>query len=136
MMNLSRLWLMMTLSRSRALPHPAHYNDVPLIQAEHPLSLPPPPFPPLTCGPQASGSGYVEMDHTKVLCAVYGPKPRQDVSFSERGKLLCDFRYVVTACLEASSSEIHHRRHAAMIVTLPAPDMLPEFDLGGEEWPR
>ena len=25
--------------------------------------------------------------------AVYGPKPRQDVQFSESGKLLCDFRY-------------------------------------------
>ena len=26
---------------------------------------------------QASGSAYVELEHTKVLCAVYGPKPRQ-----------------------------------------------------------
>jgi len=43
---------------------------------------------------QASGSAYVEVDHTKVICAVYGPKPRQDVGFSEEGKLLCDFRYV------------------------------------------
>jgi ribonuclease PH len=33
------------------------------------------------------------MEHTKVLVAVYGPKARQDVEFSDEGKLRCDFRY-------------------------------------------
>ncbi|EWM22788.1 Exoribonuclease, phosphorolytic domain 1 [Nannochloropsis gaditana] len=41
----------------------------------------------------ASGSAYLEMEHTKVLVAVYGPKARQDVEFSDEGKLICDFRY-------------------------------------------
>ncbi len=53
------------------------------------------PLPPFLSPPtlQASGSAYLELEHTKVLVAVYGPKPRQDVEFSEDGKLLCDFRY-------------------------------------------
>lgn len=42
---------------------------------------------------QASGSAYMEVDHTKVVCAVYGPKPRQDVAFSDKGTILCDLRY-------------------------------------------
>jgi len=48
---------------------------------------------------KASGSAYLELEHTKVLVAVYGPKPRQDVEFSEDGKLLCDFRYAPFARL-------------------------------------
>lgn len=35
----------------------------------------------------------MEIDHTKVVCAVYGPKPRQDVAFSDHGTVLCDLRY-------------------------------------------
>lgn len=65
------------------------YHTIPLLVLDYsrPFSFPhSPSF-------QASGSAYLELEHTKVLVAVYGPKPRQDVEFSEDGKLLCDFRY-------------------------------------------
>ncbi|KAG5193051.1 ribosomal protein S5 domain 2-type protein [Tribonema minus] len=42
---------------------------------------------------QASGSAYLELDHTKVICAVYGPHAQSmDTAFSEEGQLKCDLR--------------------------------------------
>ncbi|CAM9873484.1 unnamed protein product [Sphacelaria rigidula] len=43
----------------------------------------------------ATGSAYVEFNHTKVICAVYGPHAQtgRDSSFSEEGQLQCDFSY-------------------------------------------
>jgi ribonuclease PH len=43
---------------------------------------------------QAAGSAYVELDHTKVVCAVYGPHAQAgpEGTFSEGGQLRCDFK--------------------------------------------
>ncbi|CAM9240258.1 unnamed protein product [Ectocarpus sp. 4 AP-2014] len=43
----------------------------------------------------ATGSAYVEFNHTKVICAVYGPHAQTggDSAFSEEGQLQCDFCY-------------------------------------------
>ncbi|CAM9827594.1 unnamed protein product [Ectocarpus sp. 6 AP-2014] len=43
----------------------------------------------------ATGSAYVELNHTKVICAVYGPHAQTggDSAFSEEGQLQCDFSY-------------------------------------------
>jgi len=71
-----------------------------------PSLLAPPSLPPPS---QASGSAYLELEHTKVLVAVYGPKPRQDVEFSEDGKLLCDFRYAPFARLSGGHRQKKER---------------------------
>lgn len=47
---------------------------------------------------QAKGSAYIEMNQTKVICAVYGPREvqrRED--FSLKGQLTCDFRFATFA---------------------------------------
>lgn len=52
---------------------------------------------------QASGSAYIEMGNTKVICGVYGPKSiasRRDAYFSETGQLLCDFKFAPFARLD------------------------------------
>lgn len=43
----------------------------------------------------ASGSSYVELHGTKVVCSVYGPRndPRSQKEFQEKGKFLCDVRF-------------------------------------------
>ena len=43
---------------------------------------------------QANGSAYIEMNQTKVICAVYGPRPIKSVStgYSELGRLNCFFQ--------------------------------------------
>ncbi|CAM9652108.1 unnamed protein product [Chrysoparadoxa australica] len=51
---------------------------------------------------QSAGSAYMEMDHTKVVCAVYGPHAsrRMDTAFSEEGQLRCDVRFAPFASKE------------------------------------
>nr|CCA20090.1 exosome complex exonuclease MTR3like protein putativ [Albugo laibachii Nc14] len=43
----------------------------------------------------ASGSAYVELQGTKVICAVYGPRnnPRGRRKFHEGGQLICDVKF-------------------------------------------
>jgi exosome complex component MTR3 len=48
---------------------------------------------------QAKGSSYIELDKTKVICAVYGPREvpsRQE--FSIKGLLYCDMKYAPFSC--------------------------------------
>ncbi|XP_058953050.2 exosome complex component MTR3 [Pocillopora verrucosa] len=48
---------------------------------------------------QARGSAYIEMQNTKVTCAVYGPRESQrQQEFSERGKLTCEFKFAPFSC--------------------------------------
>jgi len=47
---------------------------------------------------QASGSAYMEVDQTKVICGVYGPKQTSKFQFSEIGKLNCDFKFASFSC--------------------------------------
>eukprot|EP01083_Nonionella_stella_P073791 199761_1 len=42
---------------------------------------------------QAAGSAYIEMNNTKVIAAVYGPRHNSKTSVGERGRLTCDFKY-------------------------------------------
>jgi len=47
---------------------------------------------------QAKGSAYIEMNHTKAICAVYGPREvmrRED--FSLKGQLTCELRFTTFA---------------------------------------
>jgi len=41
----------------------------------------------------ATGSAYYERDCTKVLCAVYGPKPSTQTQFNEQGILNCEVKF-------------------------------------------
>uniref|UniRef100_A0A0B7BKG3 Exosome complex component MTR3 n=1 Tax=Arion vulgaris TaxID=1028688 RepID=A0A0B7BKG3_9EUPU len=48
---------------------------------------------------QARGSAYIEMNQTKVICAIYGPREvlrRED--FSLKGQLTCDFKFATFSC--------------------------------------
>lgn len=48
---------------------------------------------------QAKGSAYIEMDKTKLICAVYGPRQvsrRED--FSLKGMLTCEFKFSTFSC--------------------------------------
>eukprot|EP01111_Echinosteliopsis_oligospora_P014833 TRINITY_DN5694_c0_g1_i1.p1 TRINITY_DN5694_c0_g1~~TRINITY_DN5694_c0_g1_i1.p1 ORF type:complete len:263 (-),score=85.13 TRINITY_DN5694_c0_g1_i1:6-794(-) len=48
---------------------------------------------------QASGSAYIEMNNTKVMCTVYGPRQTTKTQeFSEEGQLFCDFKYASFSC--------------------------------------
>eukprot|EP00808_Paulinella_micropora_P018866 g80357.t1 len=42
---------------------------------------------------QANGSAYVEVEATKVICSIYGPRQIKQGDFKEQGQFLCDFRY-------------------------------------------
>ena len=47
---------------------------------------------------RASGSAYIELKNTKVLCSVYGPRPMgASQSFSSTGNLYCHFKYATFA---------------------------------------
>ncbi|XP_078383804.1 exosome complex component MTR3-like isoform X2 [Oculina patagonica] len=47
----------------------------------------------------ARGSAYIEMQKTKVTCAVYGPRESQrQQEFSEKGKLTCEFKFAPFSC--------------------------------------
>ena len=43
---------------------------------------------------QANGSAYLELGRTKIICTVYGPRESTKYQYSEKAKLVCDFRYV------------------------------------------
>ncbi|XP_064652214.1 exosome complex component MTR3-like [Lineus longissimus] len=48
---------------------------------------------------QAKGSAYIEINNTKVICAVYGPREavrRED--FSMKGQLNCEFKFATFSC--------------------------------------
>lgn len=48
---------------------------------------------------QAVGSAYLEQGHTKVVCAVYGPREVQKKSdFSLNGQLFCEFKLAPFSC--------------------------------------
>lgn len=53
------------------------------------------PFMQLGAVSGAAGSAYVELGHTRVVCAVYGPRtdtrPRRE--FSKEGQIVCDVKY-------------------------------------------
>jgi len=47
----------------------------------------------------ATGSAYIELNNTKVICGVYGPKPNtKSQEFSEQGVLFCDFKFATFSC--------------------------------------
>jgi exosome complex component MTR3 len=53
------------------------------------------------CVNEASGSSYIEIGNTKVLCSVYGPReiPRKDDYDFKIAKLNCEFRFASFSCL-------------------------------------
>ncbi|CAM9742463.1 unnamed protein product, partial [Phaeothamnion confervicola] len=55
----------------------------------------------------ATGSAYVEFEHTKIVCAVYGPRAetRGGVAFTEEGQLRCDVKYAPFATAGAGRSD-------------------------------
>ncbi|PRP84693.1 hypothetical protein PROFUN_07943 [Planoprotostelium fungivorum] len=46
---------------------------------------------------QASGSAYLEMANTKIICGIYGPRQIPKMEFSEKAKLQCDFKFATFA---------------------------------------
>ena len=52
------------------------------------------------CVNEASGSSYIEIGNTKVLCSVYGPReiPRKDDYDFKVANLNCEFRFASFAC--------------------------------------
>ena len=42
---------------------------------------------------KASGSAYLELGRTKVLCAVFGPQPAEGRELMQRGQLECALRF-------------------------------------------
>ncbi|XP_013381571.1 exosome complex component MTR3-like [Lingula anatina] len=47
---------------------------------------------------QAKGSAYLEMDKTKIMCAVYGPRQVRREDFSLQGQLTCEFKFLTFSC--------------------------------------
>lgn len=49
----------------------------------------------------ARGSAYIEMQRTKVTCAVYGPREStRQQEFSQKGKLTCEFKFAPFSCCQ------------------------------------
>eukprot|EP00823_Brevimastigomonas_motovehiculus_P006943 TRINITY_DN5968_c0_g1_i1.p1 TRINITY_DN5968_c0_g1~~TRINITY_DN5968_c0_g1_i1.p1 ORF type:complete len:277 (+),score=42.30 TRINITY_DN5968_c0_g1_i1:91-921(+) len=42
---------------------------------------------------QAQGSAYIELNQTKIICSIYGPRQSQKLQLTEKGKFWCDFKY-------------------------------------------
>eukprot|EP00457_Paulinella_chromatophora_P015356 gb/GEZN01015958.1/.p1 GENE.gb/GEZN01015958.1/~~gb/GEZN01015958.1/.p1 ORF type:complete len:264 (+),score=30.45 gb/GEZN01015958.1/:79-870(+) len=42
---------------------------------------------------RANGSAYVEVESTKVICSIYGPRQLKQSGFKEQGQFVCDFRF-------------------------------------------
>lgn len=42
---------------------------------------------------QATGSAYLEMNRTKVICGVYGPLQTNKIEYSDKGKIVCEFKH-------------------------------------------
>lgn len=62
----------------------------------------------LQCGTisQARGSSYLEIGHTKVICAVYGPREvTKKEDFSMYGQLQCEFRFATFASVRRRPHE-------------------------------
>jgi exosome complex component MTR3 len=53
------------------------------------------------CVSEASGSSYVELGNTKMLCSIYGPRdiPRRDDYDFKVAHLNCEFRFSAFSCL-------------------------------------
>ncbi|CAE1138284.1 MTR3 [Acanthosepion pharaonis] len=48
---------------------------------------------------QAKGSAYIELNKTKVICAVYGPREiTRREEFSMKGQLTCEFKFATFSC--------------------------------------
>ena len=45
----------------------------------------------------AAGSAYLEQEHTKLVCAVYGPRWSRRMEYSSTGQFTCDIKYSPTA---------------------------------------
>lgn len=56
----------------------------------------------------ASASVYAESKYTKLICTVYGPRPSSVPRFSDRGIVLCDFRYAPYA-QQTRKTRQHHK---------------------------
>eukprot|EP00761_Pharyngomonas_kirbyi_P007307 gb/GECH01007317.1/.p1 GENE.gb/GECH01007317.1/~~gb/GECH01007317.1/.p1 ORF type:complete len:257 (+),score=56.38 gb/GECH01007317.1/:1-771(+) len=55
----------------------------------------------------ARGSAYIEMDNTKVICSVYGPRQIMN-EFTEQGRLTCEIRFA-TFSQSQRRNRIHHK---------------------------
>jgi len=49
---------------------------------------------------QAKGSAYIELNKNKIICGIYGPRQKKKLQFSNKGKLLCTFKYAPFALEE------------------------------------
>jgi exosome complex component MTR3 len=69
---------------------------------------------------QASGSAYIEMGNTKVVCAIYGPKQTKQ-GFSERGKLNCEFKFASFSCQKRKQFQYKEKEFSQMIIQAITP---------------
>lgn len=63
----------------------------------------------------ASGSAYIEIGKTKVMCSVQGPAAPQRGVFSDTGSLECDVRYAPFACSDIRSMQAEERYMSSML---------------------
>jgi len=61
---------------------------------------------------QASGSAYLELERTKVICGVYGPRQTPKTGYTEEGKLNCDVKFATFACDELGGGLGKRRKYA------------------------
>ena len=63
------------------------------------------------CVNEASGSSYIEIGNTKVLCSVYGPReiPRKDDYDFKVANLNCEFRFASFACFMQRRGTLNQR---------------------------
>lgn len=63
------------------------------------------------CVNEASGSSYIELGNTKVLCSVYGPReiPRKDDYDFKVANVNCEFRFASFSCFMQRRGQLNQR---------------------------
>jgi len=66
----------------------------------------------------ANGSAYIEMEQTKVLCTVFGPREATKTEFRDKARLNCDFKFASFAIPNSPKGFIpdSEEKHKAMIM--------------------
>eukprot|EP01100_Stratorugosa_tubuloviscum_P002503 TRINITY_DN1583_c2_g4_i1.p1 TRINITY_DN1583_c2_g4~~TRINITY_DN1583_c2_g4_i1.p1 ORF type:complete len:329 (-),score=126.69 TRINITY_DN1583_c2_g4_i1:154-1086(-) len=65
---------------------------------------------------QASGSAYVEIGKTKVICSVHGPREKKRLQFSTQGKVNCEIKSTTFAA--RSLNKIQEKQDFSEVSTL------------------
>jgi exosome complex component MTR3 len=66
----------------------------------------------------AAGSAYLEVNNTKLICSIYGPRPAIGLDYADRGMLHCEVKYASWASAQRSQARQYEKEERALASTL------------------